>query len=228
MSEHRTFPADALNAAGLNRHFVFDLAALPTKLRARLGDVTAYRQLILLGHGGQRFWEGIRQTGISGPHPVDDYTLHYVQQWLADQLPGHAWRMLYPGSASPDLQALGDLAGWHHPSPFMLGIDPDWGSWYAYRALLLVDAAFLPSDRVEHRSPCETCADAPCVTACPADAVAAGDFRLERCLDFRRAARSTCRHTCLSRIACPVGAQHRYPDDLLRHTYGHSLKMLIE
>lgn len=32
--------------AGLNLHAVFDLAALPEKLRASLGDLHGYRQLI--------------------------------------------------------------------------------------------------------------------------------------------------------------------------------------
>lgn len=226
MSERPIFPADALNAAGLNRHFVFDLAALPAAEKATLGDTTDFRQLILLGHGGRRLWERVKASGITSEHPIDDYTVRTVENWLADRLPGKAFRIIYPGEQPVGLQELGKLAGWHHASPFMIGVDHEWGSWYAYRAVVLCDSDFRPFFPVDRGNPCITCVGQPCISACPADALAGGEFNLERCSRFRLAADSPCAVGCLARIACPVAPGHRYDDDQIRHSYQRSLAML--
>ena len=52
-------------------------------------------------------------------------------------------------------------------------------------------------------------------------------FALEKCLAYRRRGDSHCRDTCLARLACPVGSQHRYDDDQMQHSYAHSLTMLV-
>lgn len=226
MSERPIFPADALDAAGLNRHFVFDLAALPAAEKATLGDTAGFRQLILLGHGGRRLWEGVKASGITSEHPIDDYTVRTVENWLADTLPGKAFRIIYPGEQPVGLQGLGKLAGWHHASPFMIGVDHQWGSWYAYRAVVLCDSDFRPLFPVDRGNPCITCVGQPCISACLADALAGGEFNLERCSRFRLAVDSPCAVGCLARNACPVAPGHRYDDDQIRHSYQRSLAML--
>ena len=57
MSERQPLPADFLNAAGLNRQFVFDLADLPGDIIAQLAPQAGERQLILFGHAGRQLWE---------------------------------------------------------------------------------------------------------------------------------------------------------------------------
>ena len=51
-------------------------------------------------------------------------------------------------------------------------------------------------------------------------------FALEKCLAYRVADGSLCQHTCLARIACPVGTRHRYDDEQMRHSYSISLAMI--
>lgn len=53
-----------------------------------------------------------------------------------------------------------------------------------------------------------------------------GHFALERCIAYRVRDDSKCIHTCLARIACPVGGEHRYDADQLRHAYSISLRTL--
>lgn len=226
MSEPVPFPADFLDSAGLNRQHVFNLAGLPDNIRATLGDTAGYRQLILIGHGGRRLWECVQAGGIGGEHPIDDYCVRTVSRWFAETMPGIRFAILYPGEAPVGLQALGKLAGWHQASPFMLGIDGEWGTWYAYRAVVLADSRFLPFSGADRSFPCTNCADQPCITACPGDAMAGGRFSLTRCADYRLRAGSACAYGCLARSACPVGAEHRYADDQMRHVYGQSLAML--
>jgi hypothetical protein len=226
MSERPLLPAGQLDAAGLNRQHVFDLAALPPDLRATLGDSAGFRQLILIGHGGRRLWERLQAAGPRGEHPVDDYSVRTVTAWLAAVAPGAAFRFLYPGDAPLPLQQLGRLAGWHHAAPFMVGVDAQWGPWWAYRAAVLADTGFRPSPPVDRESPCQACAGRPCATACPAGAMDDGHFALATCLAFRRRPASPCALTCLARIACPVGTKHRYDPAQLAHSYGRSLAML--
>jgi epoxyqueuosine reductase len=224
MSEHQSFPGEALNAVGLNRQAVFDVASLPEPIRSTLGTTSG--QLILIGHAGKQLWQAVQAAGIAGSDPIDDFTIATLQHWFADFLPGHSYQILYPGEHPVGLQALGKLAGWHQPSPFMLGIDSEWGTWYAYRAAILADSNFLPSTPVDRNNPCASCQDKPCITHCPAGALDGEQFSLNKCISYRRQADSPCQFTCLARISCPVGLEHRYDEAQLRHTYAISLQAI--
>ena len=226
MSERPPLPAAFLADAGLNRQHVFDLAALPDDVLATLGDAAGFRQLLLVGHGGRRLWERVRTANIGGRHPIDDYTVRTLARWFSECVPGRHYRILYPGPAPVGLQRLGTLAGWHNASPFMVGVDAVWGSWFAYRAALLADTDFRPSPPVDHTSPCLGCTAKPCIAGCPAGALADAKLALERCVAWRRQADSPCAFTCLARLACPAGAEHRYDEAQMRHSYGISLAML--
>src|SRR5574343_1333400 len=91
------FPSAALDAAGLNRQFVFDLASLPAEIRATLGDTGHFTRLILIGHAGRRLWEQVQASGQRGEHPIDDFTRQTIADWMQATCPDAAWRLLYPG-----------------------------------------------------------------------------------------------------------------------------------
>ncbi|MBP5996571.1 MAG: hypothetical protein KA535_01340 [Azonexus sp.] len=228
MSGFQPFPADALARCGLNRQHVFDLAGLPPAVIATLGDTAIYRQLVLLGHGGKLLWDCVKAAGAGGENPIDDFTVRSIENCFAEHLPANRYRIIYPGDQPVGLQQLGARAGWHHAAPFMVGIDPDWGSWYAYRAVVLADTDFCPSSIVDRNSPCNSCEIQPCIAACPAQAMAGGSFSLARCAAYRTQPGSACAFTCQARIACPVGSAHRYDADQLRHTYAISLRTIRE
>lgn len=223
MTEAPVFPATALERAGLNRQHVFALEALPDSIKATLGETADYTQLILLGHAGKRLWECVKAAGMPGEHPIDDYTIQTIQQLFSEQFGDRRYRILYPGDTLVGLQQLGKLAGWHHPSPFMVGIDDQWGSWFAYRAAILANTDFLPFLPVDRGNPCLSCVNQPCIAACPAAALVNEHFSLSKCIAYRQQKQSACQFTCLARIACPVGSAYRYDDAQLRHAYGQSL-----
>lgn len=224
MSNNAPFPGQALTQNGLNRHAIFNVAELPEAIRTTLGAENG--QLILIGHGGKRLWEAVTASGHSGSDPIDDFTVATLQHWFAEHLAGHRYRILYPGEQPIPLQTLGQLADWHHPSPFMVGIDAEWGTWFAYRAVILADTDFLPTVPLDRSHPCLTCQDKPCLASCPAEALDGGHFALQKCLGYRMQAQSKCQFTCLARVSCPVGAVHRYDEAQLRHTYAISLKAI--
>ncbi|NHC06970.1 hypothetical protein [Azonexus fungiphilus] len=224
------FPTDFLAEAGLNRQHVFACADLPAALLAPLARQPRERQLILLGHAGRRLWQCVQAARPAGEHPIDDYTKSTVDRCFARFFPGRHYRIVYPGPAPIGLQALGAHAGWHQPSPLMIGIDREWGSWYAYRCVILADTGFSPDATVDREnpaksSPCTDCRERPCVAACPAGAV--GDrFDLAACSDERLRPGSPCGESCLARLACPVGSEHRYDATQIRHSYRQSLALL--
>jgi len=226
MSEPQPFPADFLNQAGINRQHVFNLSDLPAEALATLGDTAGYRQLILLGHGGRKLWECVKASGMASQHPIDDYCVQTVAHWFAEFLPSWRYKILFPGEQVVGLQQLGKLAGWHQPSPFMVGIDAEWGSWFAYRAAILADSDFLPFFPVDRGNPCLSCSSQPCISSCPAGALAGGHFALALCSRYRLTEGSPCANTCLARESCPVGAEHRYDAAQLAHSYGRSLAMI--
>ena len=229
-----------LISSGLNLHHVFDLAALPPEWLATLGldeaERRPYRQLILIGHLGRDCWTSLQRRGMHGSDPLDQFVTERVAAWMTDSLPGQAWRQLFPGPAPVGLQRLGALAGWHQSSPFGVGVDAEWGSWFAYRAVLLADTDLPLTPQRQSASPCVDCRDSPCLAACPAGALSApSDWLragsgegLRRCLEHRLRPGSNCQDRCLARNACPVGAPHRYTDEQIAYHYLHSLRCIRE
>ena len=220
---------DSLTAAGLNLQAVFNLDDLPPEMAATLrasGKEKSYRQLILLGHAGTALWRAVKAAGMNSEHPIDDFTIKIFGQWAAEHMAGRDYQIVYPGDTPIGLQALGKLAGWHHDSPLMVGINDRWGTWFAYRAAVLADSDFAPTQKMISHSPCPSCASRPCVSACPAGALDGEEFSLPKCIDYRRQPSSPCQQTCLARLACPVASEHRYSSAQMRHTYSFSLRWI--
>lgn len=214
---------------GLNMRAVFDIAALPPSLHDTLAralpDLHQFRQLHLFGQGGRGLWQSLQALDDEhGPEPVDDFAGAVVRRYFDEGLGAPRYRLLLPyGEATLPLQKLGELAGWHHESPFRVGVNGHWGSWFAYRAVVLADTALLPTPKADWGAVCPDCAAKPCINACPVGALATGTLDLEACVDYRLQEGAHCSRQCLARIICPVGAEHRYTKDQIRYHYGRSL-----
>jgi len=217
-----------LNAHGLNLQAIFDWPALQGTVDSVSGQTPAYRQLLLIGHGGRRMWDSLQTSNFRDqPDPIDSFSVNVVQRWLAETSPDAEYKIIYPADDRlVPLQQLGSLAGWHHASPFRIGINHKWGSWFAYRVAVLVDADWPVSEPQAWGSPCEECLEKPCVAACPAGAVSDQERMLERCIDCRLLEGSPCARQCLSRLACPVAEEHRYSEEQIRYHYAQSLQTI--
>lgn len=217
----------SLDDAGLNLQAVLALDALPPAVAEALPGHDRYSRLLLVGHAGPLLWQQLQASPLrDGVDPIDSYTREQITAWLAARLPGSGHLLLYPGGeACPPLQALGRLAGWHHTSPFRIGINNRHGSWFAYRAVVLIDAELALTAAGDAGSPCGTCTGAACVAACPAGALGS-EYSLGACIDYRLQVGSPCARQCPARLACPVGAEHRYPPDQIRYAYGRSLQAI--
>lgn len=88
-------------------------------------------------------------------------------------------------------------------SPVGMLVSPRRGLWTAYRgALALAKRLSLPAGGAT--DPCLGCL-APCLSACPVDAFASGQYDVPACTAHLRSAEGApCRAGCLVRQACPV------------------------
>ena len=221
---------------GLNLQAVVELSNLPPEVYgslANFSDLSRYSQLLLVGHGGKLFWQQL-QKYFSGndislcQDPVDQYSAALIDEFFATDYPDLCYSIIYPADKPVGLQKLGEFVGWHFPSPFMVGINSCWGTWFAYRAVVLARSKFQITPKAPLNSPCTECADKPCYGACPAGAVSIQGFSMKTCLDFRLQQRSPCQKRCLARIACPANSEHQYSDNQLNYHYSCSFKTIKE
>lgn len=239
MNPYQTLSSSLLNDAGLNCQAVFDIADLSNDAREmlieRCPQALNYRQMILIGHGGQQFWQSLLAAGAdmstdmsteADNHPVDDFTVSVVRQFFDHEHAGVEYEIIYPGAYTVSLQELGKLAGWHHDSPFMVGINTTFGSWFAYRAMILANTNLPPTTTVETTSPCHDCSTKICIHSCPAQALDDGEFHLLKCVSYRQQENSRCKDTCVARVSCPVASEHRYSEQQINYHYGRSMRVI--
>lgn len=230
MSVLQPFKPETLNDNGLNLQFVCNIDALPTHLIEHLEKhieaLDHYRQLILIGHGGKQLWKSLTGSASKNENPIDNFTLDVVNTWLNTSHTSTYSHVIYPDSQSIDLIALGALAGWHHESPFKVGINSIWGPWFAYRAVILADSHFAITPPFTAPSPCSACQDKPCIKSCPAEACNEERMDINKCIRYRKTHNSKCAKTCLARISCPVQPQHRYAEAQMDFHYTESMKII--
>ncbi|MBQ76561.1 MAG: hypothetical protein CMQ20_16270 [Gammaproteobacteria bacterium] len=213
--------------AGLNLRAVFDLSALPAEIyesiQASFPGAHEFESLVLLGGYGSRYWRCLDQNNERDIHPVDNYVVSQVQNIFSR----FQFQIIYPGDQLLPLVGLGRLAGWHHTSPLGIGIHPDYGPWYAYRAVFLANGIGLLAKQVGSHS-CSACASQSCLSVCPAGAVRLQGFDVNACSESRLEVDSPCTETCAARLACPVGTDYQYTPEQIKYHYRHSLEALRE
>ena len=176
-------------------------------------DDAACGTLVMLGFAGAAQWPGFTAAAEyrdGRPHPLDRWS-HRVISSLARELGARPYfPFLGPPFAPFILWA--EKAEPVHRSAMGMMIHPDFGLWHAWRGALAFEHRFELPRRDLRPSPCDACRDKPCITACPVDAFASGDYDVPKCAaHITRREGAECVDTgCRSRRACPVGAEYRY------------------
>lgn len=239
------FNGEDLSRIGLNLQAVFEINGLPPDIIGQLEKNTKnleqFSQLILIGHAGQLFWRHLKRWQLeysdgSTEHPVDDFSYIHCQRFFRKCRAVGAFEIIFPAGEQggsdlqeqPDqppigLQQLGKMAGWHYDSPLRLGLNEQWGSWFAYRAVILVKANFATTPAIQSKSPCLTCESRACIKSCPADALAGGDLDINRCFQYRKRDNSQCKDRCIARMSCPVAKDHQYELEQIQYHYTQSM-----
>ena len=171
--------------------------------------------LHLIGNVGSRHFDIFQQKRAES-HPKPLSMDEYSEAVLEDMFSSYQIEHYYFPSRKPyaPFQSWALRAHSGFLSPLGLLIHPLYGLWHAYRAVMITQ---YPLTKIEDdksiTSPCASCVEKPCISACPAKAV--GDesaFSYQQCQAYLRAeTTSFCvKQHCLSRQACPVGKKHQY------------------
>ena len=165
--------------------------------------------VVLAGNAGPRMWRAFDAARAERPMTLDAWSAR-VLTGLAAQFGARA---VFPFEL-PYLpfQRWAMRAEACYASPLGLLIHPDYGLWHGYRGALLFAAAIAlpPSDR--RASPCASCADRPCLTACPVGAFDGTGYDVPACArHLAGMPEPACMDIgCLARHACPIGHDYRY------------------
>ena len=215
---------------------------LPTDVQRKLQQCTPLhctdQYINLIANVGATFWRLLQSSEFKDdPHPVDAFSHALAQQLIDTSDTAEQCAVLYPSSEPVPLMQLGKLLGWSSPSPLGLGLHPNYGPWFAYRAVIVSPRPLQTMTSIEASNPntqqsvsagsvCINCS-APCVTACPASAVSLSNaFNIESCATYRLQTDSDCADTCHARYACPIGREHQYSDAQTAHHMGRALVSL--
>lgn len=176
--------------------------------------------LVLVGNAGPALWRAFEAASTAderraAANPLDDWTRRALNA-AADALGAVA---LYPFGGPPHLpfQRWALRTGRVTPSPIGPLIDPEFGLWHAYRGALAFTDTFELPNWPEAPGPCETCAEKPCLAACPAGVFGAAEGVAEKhdvdaCVEHVTGPDGAdCREAgCLARRACPIGPEYVY------------------
>ncbi len=170
--------------------------------------------LLLVGNVGGAMWLPFAASGALQrfpDNPLDRWTVEVLEPIAATLGIG----IVYPFSGPPyyPFQRWSTRAEALDVSPLRIFIHPLYGLWHAYRAaFLLADPVELPA-RASTDSPCHSCADRPCLSACPVNAFTPAAFDDRACAQHVDGPEGDeCRlRGCLARRACPVGRDYSYP-----------------
>ena len=176
-------------------------------------DGTPAATLVLVGNAGPGMWPAFaasEEAGDGAPNALDRWSRRVVSR-LARILDGAAH---FPFGGPPWLPFIrwAQRAGPVYPSPIGPLVHPDFGLWHAYRgAIAFRERLDLPPPD-NRASPCESCADRPCLSSCPAGAFSPSGYDVEGCVAHieSRAGVPCLGGGCLARHACPVGREAAY------------------
>jgi hypothetical protein len=193
----------------------------------RTGALAQVRTIVLVGVAGRRGWDAFAaspEAKEGGADPLDRFSRRVIDALGAEL----AAKALFSFGGPPHwpFQQWARRAEPVHPSPIGVLIHPTYGLWHSYRgALAFVEALDVPPLEAS-QSPCETCRERQCLSACPVGAFSVDGYDVAACAaHLRSAAGADCMTGgCLARRACPVGAEHRHGPDQAAFTMGAFLR----
>lgn len=171
---------------------------------------------LLIGNIGSSIWPvfSVSDEYFDGqPDPLNRWTAARITK-LKNELPaGTVTEVRFPfGEPIWPFQQYAKKAMGVEQSPLGLLIHPEFGLWFAFRAVLIfaghVVAPMPRSTILDH--PCDSCIDKPCLHTCPIEAFTAEAYDYPRCKSYvgSQAGRTCFTGGCLARKACPVGQSH--------------------
>jgi len=187
--------------------------ALQLKDAERVGALAPFRTLVLVGMIGARNWDAFEESPEArdrAPDPLDRWSRRNLDR-LAGLFGAEA---LYP-FGGPPYWPFPSWAARAEPlwgSPLGMLIHRDYGLWHSYRGALALPEELGPPTAPSGKGPCESCAQRPCLSACPVSAFTAEGYAVDLCREHLRGpgGRECLEGGCLARRACPVGQSYAH------------------
>lgn len=169
------------------------------------------KTLIMIGNIGSALWAtaGEYLSRSARQHPLDHWTRRHISR-LAGKVSA---QVIYPFDGPPfaPFQRWAMRCEPVAPSPIGPLIHPDYGLWHAYRAALVFDTEIELPKKEEADNPCDACRDKPCINTCPVGALGLHRYDVPACSAHLETPGNRCmEHSCLARMACPIGREHVY------------------
>ena len=177
--------------------------------------------LVMLGFVGAGQWDRFAaspEKNDGAPHPLDRWSYRVISA-LGGDLGGTP---LFPFTGPPFMPFIkwAQRAESVRPSAIGMLIHPDYGLWHAWRGALAFSEKFELPPADARPTPCKTCVEKPCLSACPVNAYQPDGYNVAACGGhIRRPEGGDCMGGgCRARRACPVGKELQYgPDQAAFH-----------
>ncbi|MCE8006651.1 ferredoxin [Aestuariivita sp.] len=161
--------------------------------------------LLMLGPDEPRFWPAMTSSAEwqeGTPDPVDRWSERVITDW-AEEIGAVP---LFPFGGAPYLPffSWATRTGRVHASPILLLVHDHAGLFVSFRgALALPDRLALPA---RPPNPCDGCAERPCLSSCPVDALQPEGYDVPACRTHIRGEDlgGCLGQGCAARRACPV------------------------
>ena len=166
--------------------------------------------IVLIGPSEPGFWPLLTASGEwrdGAPDPVDRWSKRVIGA-LAEGLGGTA---IFPSDGPPYAPffrwALVSGRAW--ASPVGMLVHAEAGLMISFRGAVRIAGAHLPLPRPAP-NPCESCAERPCRTACPVDALSPGGYAVAACRAYLETppGADCLSRGCAARRACPVSRSY--------------------
>ena len=182
--------------------------------------------VVLVGNAGPDMWQAFT-AGVSPEdrRGLDDPLDTWTRRALTEVAQSLGTTSLFPFDCPPyfPFSRWAKRAEPVFPSPIGPLIHPEYGLWHGYRGAFVFTGTLELPPRAEATSPCDQCADKPCLRTCPVDALREGQYDVPACTAHIKApAGMDCMMLhCRARRACPVGRGYQYePDQSMLHMRG--------
>ena len=179
--------------------------------------------VVLVGNVGPSMWEAFSTACDPLVDKLDDWS-EQVLTAIARRFEATA---CFPFGRPPlPFQRWAMRAEPCHVSPLGILVHADYGLWHGYRGALLLPRRLQlpPADR--RPSPCDGCADKPCLGTCLVGAFSSAGYDVPACTrHIATPAGEDCVDLgCRAPRACPVGTAYRYPPARARSHMTHFLR----
>lgn len=172
--------------------------------------------LFLVGSVGDEFFQYFRASPeyATAENPLDQWSKRIIDN-ICDKLDNA--EAIYPFDLpSPPFQSWAMASDEVSQSPMGILIHNSYGLWHAYRGAIKISNLQAESPPQNPFSPCDSCDDKPCLSACPVGAFESHKYDTKACFSHLDSGESqSCfGSACLARRACPVATEKAYAPEV--------------